>query len=254
MKHLTILAIIIPLIFTSKVQVYAQHGIDNQLTKTEKKEGWKLLFDGKTLNGWRRFGIEKAPEGWVAEGGAIKILPKTDWPRQADGQPILGADLITVETFDNFELVWDWKIGPDGNSGVKYNVSEELSISYPPKGCALGFEYQMMDDSGLSGVALKNSTGALYDLATPSKEKILKPVGEFNTSRIVFRGSRGEHWLNGKKVLEFDMNSTSFDSSVKDSKFDAIPGFAEKRKGHIVLQDHAEAAWFKNIKIKRLDE
>ncbi len=226
----------------------------NRLTETEKRENWKLLFNGETFNGWRGFGMDKAPNGWKVENGTIKILPKTDWPRQADGQPILGADLITVETFDNFELVWEWKIGTGGNSGIKYNVSDELSLSYPPKGCALGFEYQMMDDSGLSGPAMKNSTGALYDLVAPVKEKVLMPAGEFNTSRIVFRYGRGEHWLNGKKVLEFDMNSISFDSLVKNSKFNAIPGFAEKREGHIVLQDHAEAAWFRNIKIRRLND
>ncbi len=227
--------------------------LDNVLTEKEKKEGWELLFDGKTLNGWRGFGLDKAPEGWIAENGTIKILPKTDWPRQADGQPILGTDLITEETFDNFELVWEWKIGTGGNSGIKYNVSEELSISYPPEGCALGFEYQMMDDTGLSGRSMDNSTGALYDLVALAKEKILNPIGEFNTSRIIFNGNRGEHWLNGKKVLEFEMNSSFFDSLLKNSKFNDIHGFAKKRKGHIVLQDHAEAAWFKNIKIRRLN-
>ncbi len=242
--------IIISFFLNSNAQ-YPQ-AINNTLTETEEKNGWELLFDGKTFDGWRGFGLDKAPGGWIIEYATIKILPKADWPRQADGQPILGADLITVETFDNFELVWEWKIGTGGNSGIKYNVSEELSLLYPPKGCALGFEYQMMDDNGLSGSAEGNSTGALYDLIHPAKEKVIKPIGEFNTSRIIFRGNHGEHWLNGKKVLEFDMNSTSFDSLVKNSKFSAIPGFADKRKGHIVLQDHAEVAWFRNIKIRRL--
>ena len=254
MKHLLILALILSLFFSNLVQVTAQPGNDNQLTKTEKKEGWQLLFNGKSLKGWRGFGLKKAPDGWVVEDGTIKILPKTDWPRQADGQPILGADLITVETFDNFELVWDWKIGKGGNSGVKYNVSEELSISYPPKGCALGFEYQMMDDSGLKGRSMHNSTGSLYDLVPPAEEKLLKPVGQFNTSRILFHGNHVEHWLNGKKVLEYDMGSNSFDALIQKSKFKDIPGFAEKRKGHIVLQDHAEEAWFKNIKIRKLNK
>lgn len=227
---------------------------NNTLTKVEKEEGWELLFDGETFDGWRGFGLDSAPGGWIIEDGTIKIVPKTDWPRQADGQPILGADLITVETFDNFELVWEWKIGSKGNSGIKYNVSEDLSVSYPPKGCALGFEYQMMDDDGLYGPALRNSTGALYDLVPPIKEKSLNPVGEFNVSRINFRGMRGEHWLNGKKVLDFDIGSTAFGTLINNSKFDTISGFAEKRRGHIVLQDHAEAAWFRNIKIRRLNE
>jgi sugar phosphate isomerase/epimerase len=230
-------------------------GIDknNTLTESEKKEGWELLFDGKIFSGWRGIGKDKAPNGWVIEDGTIKILPKTDWPRQADGQPILGADLITADTFENFELVWEWKTGSGGNSGIKYNVSEELSMSYPPTGCALGFEYQMVDDSHLSGQGSRdNSTGALYDLVAPAKDKILKPVGEYNTSRIIFNGNHGEHWLNGKKVLEFDLETDYFNSLVQKSKFHDIPGFAEKRSGHIVLQDHAETAWFRNIKIRKL--
>ncbi len=224
---------------------------NNTLTSKEKKDGWKLLFDGKTFNGWRGLGTDAVPDGWIIEDGAIKILPKTDWPRQADGQPILGADLITVDTYEDFELSWEWKLNKGGNSGIKYNVSEELSIAYPPKGCALGFEFQMMDDSGLSGSAKKdNSTGCLYDIVPPDKNKIVKPLGEYNTSKIKIKGNRGEHWLNGSKVLEYELGSPQFDALIQQSKFKDIPGFASKRKGHIVLQDHAEEAWFRNIKIK----
>lgn len=226
---------------------------NNILTEKEKEEGWIQLFDGKSFRGWRGIGSDKAPDGWVIENGAIKIMPKTNWPRQADGQPILGADLITVDTFENFELVWEWKIGPGGNSGVKYNVSEELSLAYPPKGCALGFEYQMIDDTNLPGQeANKNSTGALYDLVPPGKKKLLQPVEKYNTSCIVMNGKHGEHWLNGEKVLEFDLETDHFKMLIQNSKFQTIPGFSEKRKGHIVLQDHAETAWFRNIKIRTL--
>lgn len=252
MKHL-LLATIVIIVFPLNPAAQFPQATSNTLTGAEKEEGWELLFDGKTLEGWRGFGLDKAPDGWIVEDGTIKILPKTDWPRQADGQPILGADLITVETYKDFELVWDWKIGNGGNSGIKYNVSEELSLSYPPKGCALGFEYQMMDDTGLSGRSLDNSTGALYDLVPPSGDKLLKPVGKFNTSRILFINNHVEHWLNGKKVLEYDMGSSSFDSLIQKSKFRDIPGFADKKRGHIVLQDHAEEAWFKNLKIRRMN-
>lgn len=147
MKNLVILTLLFFLLNT----VQGNQGNDNYLTKKEIEDGLELLFDGKSLKEWRGFGLKKAPDGWVVEEGTIKILPKTNWPRQADGQPILGADLITVKTFDDFELTWDWKIGPGGNSGVKYNVSEELSVAYPPKGCALGFEYQLIDDERLKG-------------------------------------------------------------------------------------------------------
>ncbi len=253
-KYLLIIAIVIPVFFNVITQAQAQFNADNQLTRAEKKEDWNLLFNGKSLKGWRGFGLKNAPDGWIVEDGTIKILQKTDWPRQADGQPVLGADLITVETFDNFELVWDWKIGSGGNSGVKYNVSEELSTAYPPKGCALGFEYQMMDDTGLSERSMHNSTGALYDLVPPADEKKLNAVGKFNTSRILVNGNHVEHWLNGKKLLDYNLDSGSFDSLIQKSKFENIPGFADKKKGHIVLQDHAEEAWFKNIKIRKLNK
>ncbi len=252
-KQISIVLFLFVLCFFICTSACTQQEKDNELTAAERKDGWELLFDGKSLNGWRGFGLNEAPDGWIVEEGTIKILPKTNWPRQADGQPILGADLITVETFDNFELVWDWKIGPGGNSGIKYNVSEELSIKYPPEGCALGFEYQMIDDSGLSERSMHNSTGALYDLVPPAKDKLLKSVGEYNISRILFKGNYVEHWLNGKKVLEYNIESSSFESLIQKSKFHDIPGFADKKKGHIVLQDHAEEAWFKNIKIRRLD-
>ncbi len=250
MKQLFITFAITTIFLSSASQVIPS---ENTLTKKEKQNGWILLFDGKTLNGWRGFGLKEAPEGWIVEDGTIKILPKTDWPRQADGQPILGADLITKETFENFELVWEWKIEKGGNSGIKYNVSEDLSLSHPPKGCALGFEYQMMDDSVLPNRSMKNSTGSLYDLVAPDEEKNLKPVGEFNESRIVFNGNRGEHWLNGRKVLEYEINSSHFNTLLQNSKFKDVEGFAAKKSGHIVLQDHAEEAWFRNIKIRRLE-
>ena len=125
----------------------------NTLSKKEKQEGWILLFDGETFNGWRGLGLDKAPDGWITEEGTIKIEPKENWPRQADGQPILGADLITVETFENFELSWDWKLKKGGNSGIKYNVSEGnvfcWSMSDPPMASALGILdiAEMGDDS-----------------------------------------------------------------------------------------------------------
>lgn len=248
-----IIFLLLPVLVCCKSKDQSSSSV-NTLTKKEKQEGWRLLFDGETFNGWRGLGVDKAPDGWITEEGTIKIEPKENWPRQADGQPILGADLITVETFENFELSWEWKLKKGGNSGIKYNVSEELSVSYPPNGCALGFEYQMMDDSGLSGNAAKdNSTASLYDLVEPDADKILKPPGEFNSSRIIFNGNHGEHWLNGKKVLEYDLGTELFDSLLQQSKFKGIPGFATKKRGHIVLQDHAEEAWFRNIKIRKTD-
>ena len=224
---------------------------NNMLTEAEKKEGWVLLFDGETFNGWRGLGLEKVPEGqWVIENESIEKIPRSEGPKQADGQPTLGGDLITIETFENFELIWEWKLNKSGNSGIKYNVSEELSTSLPPVNAALGWEYQMIDDVDIQDSPNKTS-GALYDMIAP-KNTVLKPIGEFNSSRIIVNGNHCEHWLNGKKVLEYEMGSAHFNSLFKQSKYKDIPGFVNKKNGHSVLQDHAEASWFRNIKIRRL--
>lgn len=224
----------------------------NTLTDTEKAEGWILLFDGKTFNGWRGLGRDGIPEGhWVIGEGAIKKVPSRDVPLQEDGQPLKGGDIMTTRSFENFELYLEWKISPAGNSGIKYNVSEEMSISYPPKYAALGFEYQILDDENHPDAKMgTNRTAAsLYDLIAP-EGKFLEHVGEFNTTRIIFRGNRGEHWLNGVKVLEYELGTPRMDALLAASKYKNIPGFGKKRKGHIVLQDHTDAVWFRNIKIR----
>ena len=160
---------------------------------------------------------------------------------------------MTDRTFLDFELRFDWKISPSGNSGVKYNVSEEMSRAFAPNHAAIGFEYQALDDTGTYDPPLgpTQMTASLYDLIAPGL-KTLRPVGEFNESRIVFRGSHGEHWLNGAKVLEFDLGTPEMEKRVAASKFSKIPDFAKKRPGHIVLQDHGSAVWFRNIKIRPL--
>lgn len=226
----------------------------NSLTAEEKAAGWTLLFDGKTFNGWRGLGREGIPEGhWVIEEGAIKKVPSKDVPRQADGQPLQGGDLMTIKTFENFELFLEWKINPGGNSGIKYNVSEQMSISFPPRYAALGFEYQVLDDENHpdAKVGANRTAAALYDLIEP-KGKKLKPVGEYNTARIVFNGSHGEHWLNGVKVLEYELETSEMKSLVASSKYKIIPDFATRRTGHIILQDHGDAVWYRNIKIREI--
>jgi len=226
----------------------------NTLTETEKTEGWVLLFDGKTFNGWRCLGQKGIPEGhWIIQNGAIKKVPSGEVPLQEDGQPVEGGDLMTVGTFENFELSLEWKISPAGNSGIKYNVSEDMSTSHPPEHAALGFEYQILDDEmHPDAKAGENRTAAaLYDMIAPGG-KTLKPVGEYNTARITFNGNHGEHWLNGIKVLEYDLGTPRMESLLAASKYRNIPGFAMKRKGHIVLQDHTDEVWFRNIKIREI--
>lgn len=224
----------------------------NTLSEEERADGWVLLFDGRTLAGWRGIGQEGIPAGhWIVEDGVIKKVPGGEVPRQADGQPTQGGDLMTVRTFGDFEFRLEWRIGPAGNSGIKYNVSEKMSMDVPPAQAAIGFEYQILDDGGHPDalVGPNRTTAALYDLIPP-QSKNLRPVGEFNEARIVLRGGHGEHWLNGQKVLEFDLGTPGMEALVAASKYRDIPGFAEKRRGHIVLQDHGDAVWFRNIRIK----
>ncbi len=240
----------------------------NQLTDAERVAGWRLLFDGRTLAGWRGLGYDTVPTAhWKTVDGTIKKIASGKVPRVPDGRPLNGGDLMTVETFGDFELSWEWKVTPGANSGVKYNVSEELSVaqggaltpaavaqgSIAPNHSALGFEYQMLDDDRHpDGQLPTHRAGALYDLVAPSGAKHLRPVGEWNQSRVVFRGNHGEHWLNGEKIVEFELGTARMDSALAASKYHAIPGFAERRKGHIVLQDHGDEVYFRSIKVRVL--
>jgi hypothetical protein len=217
--------------------------------------GWRPLFDGKTFEGWRGLGYDSVPSAhWKIENGTIKKIANGAVPRMADGQPAAGGDLMTKETFQDFELSWEWKISAGGNSGVKYNVSEEISMAQAPNHAALGFEYQLIDDSLAEDNKIpSHRAAALYDLIAPDPNRILKPAGEWNTSMLVFRGNHGEHWLNGKKVVEFDLGTPRMDSLLAKSKYRSIKDFAQRRAGHIVLQDHGDEVYFRNIRIRKLD-
>jgi len=216
---------------------------------------WRSLFDGETFTGWRGLGRDSVPGGhWIIEDGTIRKVASGVVPTAPDGQPLEGGDLMTVDTFRDFELVFEWKVAPGANSGIKYNVSESMSTSAPPAFAALGFEYQILDDDlhpdAQNGP--NRTAGALYDLVPPTVGKELRPVGSFNEGRILFQDGHGEHWLNGVKLLEFDLGTPVFDSVFALSKYAPISGFAELRAGHIVLQDHGDDVWFRNIKIREL--
>lgn len=193
---------------------------------------------------------------WVVSDGAIMKVAqdKVRAETQADGQPLDGGDLMTVESFADFELVWEWRVTTGGNSGVKYNVSEQLSTSMAPRHAAKGFEYQILDDDRHPDGRLESHrAGALYDLFAPAGTKRLRPVGEWNQSRLIFRGNHGEHWLNGEKIVEFDLGTARMDSALAASKYRTMSWFAERRRGHIVLQDHGDEVYFRGIKIRELD-
>jgi len=226
----------------------------NELTAAERAIGWRLLFDGRTLSGWRGLGYDSVPTAhWKVADGAIEKIASGNVPKLADGQPAHGGDLMTVDSFGDFELAFEWKVAPGANSGVKYNVSERLSMSQAPNHAALGFEYQILDDDRHEdGKLPSHRAGALYDLIAPNARKHVRPVGEWNRSRIVFRGRHGEHWLNGEKIVEFDLGTPRMDSLIAASKYRSIPGFADRREGggHIVLQDHGDEAYSRSIKVR----
>ncbi len=201
---------------------------------------WQALFNGKDLTGWRQYG-KKAPPGpgWKVEDGILKKVA---------GQR--GGDIITEQTFNDFELTWDWRIAPGGNNGIKYLVSEKRQNGP-------GHEYQMIDDANNSDGKLgpKHQTASFYDVLPPwpVTKKLLTPAGEWNTSRVIIRGNHVEHWLNGEKVLEYELGSDQVKEGVAKSKFKSARGFGEKIKGHIMLTDHHDECWFRNIKIRSLD-
>ena len=226
----------------------------NTLSSAEKAAGWRLLFDGKTLKGWRGLGYDSVPSAhWRVVGGTIEKIPSGQVAKIADGQPANGGDLMTIDTFSDFELSFQWKVAPGANSGVKYNVSEEFSLAHASNHAALGFEYQVLDDSLSDDNKIPSHlAGSLYDLIPPNGARKLMPVGQWNTSRIVFQGKHGEHWLNGQKIVEFYLGTPRMDSLLAKSKYRTIPGFADRRTGHIILQDHNDETYYRDIKIREL--
>jgi hypothetical protein len=226
---------------------------NNTLTEEEKAGGWRLLFDGKTFAGWRSLGRESVPENlWEIDQESIHKINTGDVASLPDGRPAEGGDLITVEKFDKFELSFEWRVEPGGNTGLKYNVSEEMSLENGVS--ALGFEYQLGDDGNDPDSNRKAShrVGALYDLFPTYTKVEINPIDQFNKSRLLVRGNQVEHWLNGEKILAFEFGSDQLDSTYKISKFKNIKDFHKKRKGHLVLQNHKDDAWFRNLKIREL--
>lgn len=198
-------------------------------------DGWQALFDGKSLDGWRAYG-GKNPigAGWKVEGG---ILTKVGG--------VKGGDLVSVKKYGDFELEWEWRIAPGANNGVKYLVTEA-------RPGAPGHEYQMLDDNADKWVKLadKSKTASFYDVLPPAAGKPLKPAGEWNTSRIVVKGAHVEHWLNGTKVLEYELGSDAVKAALAQSKFAKYPDFGTKIEGHIMLTDHNDEASYRVIRIR----
>ena len=225
----------------------------NELTAAEKESGWRLLFDGKSTAAWRGFQKDAFPsQGWVIEGSCLKCEKPPAPPPGEKAKPSLGGDIITTESFDDFEFSWEWKLAAGANSGVKYFVDEKRADK---KGrllkSAVAHEYQMLDDAAWAKHGPKAMTASWYEVIAP-KNAVLKPLGEFNQSRIVVQGQHVEHWLNGAKVVEYETDSAESAAGIAASKFKDVPGFAGKIKTPILLQDHGGGVWFRNLKIREL--
>ena len=246
---------------------------DNQLTDKEKAAGWRLMFDGKTFNGWEDPAKKLPPDnGFTIEDGCIKSLP----------HQTLNQDLFTTALYGDFEMEFDWKISPGGNSGVKYRIQDRVMLAdekpgekfearvnasmknrrtdRPAKGqeYVIGFEYQALDNAknpdALRGT--NHQAGALYDMISPLKDAT-KPVGEFNHSRLVVKGDAVQHWLNGVKVVDGSLNDPAVakGSAARwgtDSPVYELLVKHPRKECQISIQNHGSDAWFKNIRIRKL--
>jgi 3-keto-disaccharide hydrolase len=223
---------------------------DNSLTPKKHSEGWKVLFDGTTHRGWKGAFIDSFPsKGWSIENGMLIVEP-------SEGKESTnGGDIVTIDLYDDFELQVDFKITPGANSGIKYFVDPSQPVPANPRS-ALGLEFQVLDDSIHPDAKLgrmgNRTLGSLYDLIPARASKPVNPTGQWNTARIISKGNHVEHWLNGVKLLEYERDSESFKKLIAESKYKDLPGFGLVKTGRILLQDHGNKVFFKNIYLKKL--
>ena len=228
------------------------NNIPNTLTPHEKRLGWRLLWDGKTTQGWRGAKLSGFPEdGWEIKDGILSVN------ESGGGESAGGGDIITVNTFSEFELIVDFKLTEGANSGIKYFVDPELNKG---EGSAIGLEYQLLDDSrnpdAIEGMEGNRTLASLYDmipsynLSENSEDKRFNGIGSWNRARIVVRGNHVEHWLNNLKVVEYERGSQIYRALVAYSKYKIWPNFGEAKAGHILLQEHGSTVHFRNVKIR----
>ena len=206
----------------------------NTLTPAERTAGWRLLFDGKTTTGWRGWKMDTLPSGWQVVDGALTRVRRA-------------ADIITTEKFKNFELSLEWKIAPNGNSGIFYRASEDDDAIYWSAP-----EMQVLDDAGHpDGQSRLTAAGSDYGLH-PSPAGVVQPAGQWNQVRLIVNGNHVEHWLNGVKVVEYELGSADWEARVKASKFAPHPHYGRNPEGYIGLQEHDSWVAYRNIKIRVL--
>ena len=217
----------------------------NTLTAEEEAAGWELLFDGQSLEQWRGYGRDDLPETWIARDGEMML--------QTEGGNMDGGDVVTIAEYTDFELVFDFKVGPSGNSGVFYRVQE-----IDDKGLwQVSAEYQVLDDPAYPESEdwdpRTHRTAENYDLQA-AESRIVNPVGEWNSGRIVVQGNHVEHWLHGALAVEYELYSPEWAGWVAASKFSVEEHFARAPSGSIGLQDHGTPVWYRNMKIRRLGD
>lgn len=222
----------------------------NKLTSNEKSAGWKLLFDGKTSKGWRGAKLDHFPKfGWEIKDGILTVL------ESGGDESRNGGDIVTIDKYSDFELWVDFKITAGANSGIKYFVNTMLNKS---EGSAIGLEYQLLDDQRHPDAKKGSHQGSrtlasLYDLIK-AENKHPSPIGQWNHARVSSKANHVEHWLNGRKVLEYERKSDRYRKLVAESKYKTWPSFGESEQGNILLQDHGNRVSFRNIKIRLLDK
>ena len=213
-------------------------------TGKSQESKWTILFNGGSTDKFRGYNMKSFPdEAWTVEDGALAT--KTGVPN---------VDLVTKEAYKNFELDFDWKVSKAGNSGVFFHMQENLtheSGNGNSPNWLDNFEMQLLDDINFNDTAAIRSAGSLYDLIVP-KNKHLKPVGEYNTAKLIVKGNHVEHWINGNKVVEYEMGSPEMTKLLAESKFSDNPNYGKSPDGLIMLQHHGQKVWFKNIRVRRL--
>lgn len=207
--------------------------------RESQQKGWKSLFNGQSLNGWRTY-QRKPADSWQVKDGLLYCKGNKDGNTKH-------ADLITEEQYENFELSLEWKLAPAANSGILYLVSEAFPASYES-----GPEYQLIDDRGYPAkLEAWQKTGANYAMNIPL-EDATKPAGEWNHTRIIVNNGAVEHWLNGKKIVAYTLWDKNWEENKQKGKWKDVPSYGSSKSGHIALQDHGGEAWFREIKIRVL--